>query len=363
VRREQVMGQVMVMLLDEKIALTEAQRQKLEPIADRLVKDVPELYPEGNPGDYYCVTPDVFYAAAAKTGDTELKPILDAIQLKRWHDLAKPETPPDDAPSPAQASAPNADEPEDVEKAISNFFYEKTEDERQRELETNMLKAEDAARVAGLSAESAERLEAAAAGATEQSLMTWKWFTEQQIRSQLQGLTPQNVNQRLESLQDFFFQRRFGISNREDIWDETVQSELTAQQQDAWKKETSAREDYRGNAIAAVVLSEFDRQAHLTDEQWGKLHPLVAGVLNDYSQGITQVFSGMNGTPWYLGGPYMLIPLAGVDDQALKSVLTKDQMDLWTGSQEFANANNLWQIVRQMHAQRVRRTARTVIED
>ncbi|HEX4140628.1 MAG TPA: hypothetical protein VHY09_09795 [Candidatus Methylacidiphilales bacterium] len=369
-RREQVMGQVMVMLLDEKLALTSAQRQKLEPIADRLVKDVSAFYPDASAGAYNMISPDCFYNVAGKASDSELKPILDAVQLKRWHGLGKPETP-DDAPSATPAGPAHDDnEPEDVEKAISSFFYEKTESERKRELEANTLKAEDAARVAGLNAESAERLEAAAAGATEQSLMTWKWFTEQQIRSQLQGLTPQNVNERLAGLQDFFFQRRFGISNRPDIqniWDETVQAELTAQQQDAWKKETDARESYRGNAISAVVLSEFDRQAHLTDDQLGKLHPLVTGVLNDYSQGIAQVFSGVNGTPWYLGGPYTLIPLAGVEDQDLKSILTKDQMDLWTGSQEFANANNLWQVVKQMHVQqgiqRVRRTARAVIED
>ena len=369
-RREHVMSLVMVMLLDDKIALTSAQRDKLEPITERLVKDIPQLYPQGNPGDYYSVNLDVFYAATTKTTDVELKPILDTVQLKRWHELATTETQQDGMPRPAaRPSTPNNDEPEDVDKAISNFFYEKTEAQRKEMLETNALKAEDAARVAGLSAESAERLEAAAAGTTEQSLMTWKWFTEQQIRSQLQGLTPQNVNQRLDGLQDFFFQRRFfGMNNRQDLWDQTVQSELTAQQLDAWKKETDAREDYRGKAIAAVVLSEFDRQVHLTDEQWDKLAPLVAGVLSDYSQGITQVFSNMNGTPWYLGGNYNLIPLLGLDDQQLQVVLTKDQLDLWTGSQEFANASNLWQVVKQMHAQQqrihqVRRTARAVIQD
>ena len=40
-RREHVMTLVMVMLLDDKIALTVAQREKLEPIAERLVKDMP----------------------------------------------------------------------------------------------------------------------------------------------------------------------------------------------------------------------------------------------------------------------------------------------------------------------------------
>jgi hypothetical protein len=369
-RREHVMSRVMVMLLDDKIALTVAQREKLEPITERLVKDIPQLYPQGNPGEYYSVSLDVFYAATTKTSDAELKPILDTVQLKRWHELATQQTPPEGMPRPAtRPSAPNDDEPEDVEKAISTFFYEKTESQRKELLQANTLKAEDAARVAGLSAESTERLEAAAAGTTEQALMTWKWFTEQQIRSQLQGLTPQNVNQRLDGLQDFFFQRRFfGMNNRQDLWDQTVQSELTEPQLDAWKKETDAREDYRGKAIAAVVLSEFDRKAHLTDDQWDKLDPLVTGVLKDYSQGITQVFSNMNGTPWYLGGGYTLIPLVGLDDQQLQAVLTKDQMDLWTGSQEFATANSLWQVVKQMHTQqqriqKVRRTARTVIQD
>jgi hypothetical protein len=52
-----------------------------------------------------------------------------------------------------------------------------------------------------------------------------------------------------------------------------------------------------------------------------------------------------------------------VDDNDLKSILTKDQIDTWTGSQDYANANNLWQVVKQFHAQRARQNARTLIED
>ena len=91
----------------------------------------------------------------------------------------------------------------------------------------------------------------------------------------------------------------------------------------------------------------------------------MAGVLSDYSAGINQVFSNMYGTPWYLGGNYNLIPLLGLDDQQLQAVLTKEQMDAWAGSQEFANASSLWQVVKQMHArvQKVHRTARAVIQD
>ena len=91
-RREHVMGEVMVMLLDEKLALTEAQRQKLQPLADRLVKDIPALYPESGPENGPpSYSPDVFYGACAKAGEAELKPILDQPQLQRWQSLAKPD--------------------------------------------------------------------------------------------------------------------------------------------------------------------------------------------------------------------------------------------------------------------------------
>jgi hypothetical protein len=365
------MGQVMVMLLDEKLALTETQRQKLEPIADQLVKGIPQLYPEGANSGYSFISPDVFYTTTGTVSPAALKPILDPSQLKRWQDLGKSETPQmnvADADSTPVTVVPS----QDVERTISTFFYEKSESERKRELAVNTLKAEDISRVVGLKADAAERLQAAAYGATEQSLMNWKWFTEQQIRSQLQNPTPQDIKQRLEGLQDYFFQRNFGNSNQQNVWDQIVQTELTAQQLDVWKKETDARENYRDNAISALALSELDRKAHLTDAQWSKLLQLVSGVLNDHKAGITQFFSGMNGTPWYLGGPYVMIPLAGVEDQDMKSILTKDQMNIWTGSQEYANANNLWNVVKQMQGfqiqrqqqvqQHPRRAASTVIK-
>jgi hypothetical protein len=361
-KRAHVMGEVMVMLLDEKLALTEIQRQKLEPIADRLVKDVPELYPEDGPNTYYTFTPDLFYSAARKASEAELKPVLDAMQLKRWSALTQGEPSlPENIDNVVKPAADNG--PEDVEKAVSNFFYDKSEKERERSLAANTLKAEDVTRVAGLKAEAAEQLQAAARGATEEHLTTWKWFTEQQIRSQLQDVTPQNVRQRLAGLQEFFFQRNFGMPARDTIWDETLQSQLTTAQRQAWDKEIEARKVYRGNAIAALVLAEFDRQNQLTDDQWTKLQPLIAGVVTDYAGGITQVFSGMNGVPWYMGGPYVLIPFAGVDEDQLKTILTKDQMDAWTGSQDYANATNLWRAVQQVHTQQVRQNARPVIED
>jgi hypothetical protein len=361
-KRAHVMGQVMLMLVDEKIALTEAQRQRLAPITDRLAKDAPELYPPEGDNNYFNTSPEAILAVAAKATDAELEAILDDVQLKRWHHFSDQDI--DDlddedgvAPGPSGdgKSKPEENaEPEDVERLISLFFYEKTENERKRALEINILKAEDAVRAAKLDPEIAAQLQAAARGATEEYLTTWKWYMEQQIRANLQDVTPQNVKQRLLGFQNFFFQRNFGEPNGSDLWDETVKTELTAKQRESWQKETDARAAFHDKAVVELVMEEFDRENQIASDQWARLEPMIARVMKDYSAEIGQIFS-QNNPPWYMQGPYMLLPFAGVSDADLKTVLSKDQMDRWHASGNCTNATNLWQNIEQIHKQRTQR--------
>ena len=353
--RAQVLGRMMIVLLDERIAFTAAQRQRLQPVADRLVSNSPGLFPPDQSDlENMSCSPVTFYAAAGSATDAELKPILDDVQLKRWRALAEParaSTPPDDGKT---KPAPNAG-PEDIEKAISLFLYQKAENERKRLFDLNVLKAEDIMRVAGVSAESAARLQAAARGATEEALSGWKWFTEQQVRAQLQEVTPQNIQQRLDGLEDYmFFQRNFGQANRQSLWDDTVKSVLTAPQQEAWKKETDARAAYGDAAIATMVVSNFEAGNEITPDQRTKLEQMVAKVVHDYGQDIDQIFSPNNPVPWYMQGSYSVLPIAGISDDDLKGVLTKQQIDRWHTSPDCGNISGLWTNIQQMHAQRQR---------
>jgi len=208
--------------------------------------------------------------------------------------------------------------------------------------------------VTGLSATAADQLQVAARGITEASMASWKWMIEQQVRSQLQEVTPQNVKQRLDSLQDFFFQRNFGVqSMSQPIWDNTVKVELSAKQQELWKKETDARADFQDKAIASLVVAEFDRRYQLTADQWDKLEPVIAGVVHDYSPEISQIFSFSNGVRWFMGSGYTLLPFDGVPEADLKAILSKDQWTRWSGSEECGNAAGLWQNIQQRHNQRL----------
>jgi hypothetical protein len=354
-KREEVMGQMMLMELDEKLALTEEQRQKLKPLTDRLIKDVPQLFPKASSGEsYYGYSPDTFLSAANRANEAELKPILDKVQMKRWKDLSKADGAAEDGSDNDDAKTKPASAPEDVDLAISRFLYDKAQLERKRAIEINLLQAEDAARVAGLSAEVADQLRVAALGTAESYLNNWKWFTEQQIRSQLQDVTPQNVRQRLQSIQAFFFQRNYGLGNSSNLWDETVKASLTPKEQETWKKETDARSAFKDKSIGDFVMAEFDRETRLTPQQWDKMEPIVSGVIHDYGKEMSQMFAFGNGMEWYMEGPYILMPMAGVPDAQLKGILTKDQLDSWHSSQQCGTATSLWQNVQQIHDQRVR---------
>jgi hypothetical protein len=361
VKREHVMSQVMLTLLDDKIALTTDQRAKLVPLTDRLIKDVPNLFPNAAMamGGYFAIQPQMLYNAAAKATDADLKPVLDDLQLKRWHELANPDDSQANGADGGKTKPDDAVEPEDVEKAISAYLFQKTEEQRKKSINESVLKAEDVARTAKVGTDAACRLEAAARGTAEESLAMWKWQVEQQIRGQLQGdLTPQNIKQRLAGIQDFIFQQNFVMMRmnqggpRLDYWDATVKSALTPQQQDLWKKETDARDAFRGQAVAALVLEEFDRKYELTDDQWQKLSPIIAGIVHDDSADISQMFGNGNETPWFLNSQFTLMPFVGMSDTDLKSILTKDQLTQWTGSPDYANATSWWTNIKQIHQQR-----------
>ena len=355
-KRVHALSQIMIALLDEKIAFTESQRAKLQPIAARIVENEPELFPDTTTDSYFGYSVEMFYVMAGAT-DAELKPFLDEIQLNRLRKLAKPGDP--GADKLKSKPAANA-EPQEVDRAISAFLFEKEKNERARLVEVSGLKVEDVARVAGLGADAKSRLELAVRGAAEQSLVAWRWFIDQQIRGQLQDATPQDIKQRLDGIQDFIFQQRIffggrgfaGSQSNPGIWEQTVDVELDAKQKEAWKKETDARAAFRDAAIAEFVIAEFDRRFRLTADQSAKLEPILSGIVHERSPDISQIFSSAANSPWFLEGPYSLLPFAGVPEADFKTILTKDQWDRWHDSPEKANSSSLWQNIEQMHKQR-----------
>jgi len=365
-RRVRIMGRMMLVLLDEKIAFTSSQRQQLEPITERLARDQMRQV-LGSAPEYGGVSPPVFFAAASKASEAELKPLLDSIQWGHWQEVCMPKN---TAAVPAKSGttatpSQQATEPEDLEREISDFLQEKTAVARKRILAEMNLKTEDVSRIAHLPANVIGMLQTAARGDAEESLTQWKSNIDQFVRSNLlREATAQNVKQQLARLEDFnleaqFMNRRFPRNGRktsesETIWDYAVKTELTAEQQTAWRKELDERSSYREKVITSAIMEAFERQNPITTAQREKLEPIIAGILKDYAQDIGTFFSSSNDIPWYLQSYNMFIPFSGVPEDEFKAILTKEQWDRWTGSNECSNVANYWENLKQIHESRVK---------
>ncbi len=348
-RRTHALAMLMVAMLDEKIAFTAKQRPELEPFMERLVQTVDAFYPQNdnNNNDYLSLNPDLFYKAAGKAKPEELRPILDDLQWKHWQELGRQkrvvnEDFDDDrqpTPGPVKPDPTAIEEPEDLERFVSDYLQGKAA-EQQKELDAAMiLQAEDAARVAGLPPETAERLRTAAHGAAEISLAAWCSSFEQSVRAQTQGATRETVQQRLGSQSRGYY----GKADARELvmWKQAVKTGLTQAQQDAWQSERDARERYNDDATAQFILAEFDRSFVLSVDQWERLAPLLAQSIREYRPEISRMFS-YNTPQWFLTSYYMFLPMHAIPEADCKTIIGKERFDRWTESNGYRFSVQYW---------------------
>ena len=353
-----IMAHILVAELDQKVAFTSTQRQQVQPIVDRLIREDPALIPkDDNMEGQNNRGLQPLFAAAGKATEAELKPILEPIQWKHWQEACDPKNNMNQRVyvSPQARQDPKAKEPvrdadpEDFERELSDFLYEKSLAEQKRTLGELMLKVEDATRVAGLNAETTSHLETAARGAAEKGMATWRDSMDQMVRNNLGTVDPAKIKQRLAGLGSYMFQRNFLAMNTPAIWEAAVKRELTEAQQKAWQVETDARSEARDKTISQAVLAEFDRAVPLSEEQWSKFEPIISGIIKEYGPSISRMFSNAYTYPWYVQQYYAPIPFAGVPEKDFKAILSKEQIEHWTASNVGSNSANWWSNIKSNH--------------
>ena len=300
-RRVSRFARMLVWALDQAVAFTATQRAQMWPLAEKWVREKKSLFVERRGNSYMSYSTDTFYRAAASAKEEDLQKILDGKQLARWKTVCG-------RPTAAQRltalRARNVSaakertklasfEPEELEGAISDQLAEMAEREKEMALANYLLQAEDAIRVAAIEGRAVQRLQTAARGAMEVEFDGWRENWATQIRSQLQGATPADFQQRIENigLNSMNRRRPAAVAEKDGIWEKTVAAELTDAQRAAWKKETDARDADEQETVVAVLLGELDRLCLLTEEQRGKFEPMLAAHLKEYGPDL--VFMGL----------------------------------------------------------------------
>ena len=327
-RRAHALARLMLARLDEKVALTTSQRERLAPICEELAeKNVDNVFTL-SVESYVQVDGYGTLTSALKSKDTEIQAVLEPVQWRHWLDACEIAAEGQQNrfqrrrnPLQKEAKPTNPPEPEESEQAISDYLDGKAQAMRRRVLGEFLLRAEDAGRAANLPVEKIERLKTAARGAVDLSLTNWKSSTDQMVRANIGDSSPRFIRLRLEGMERYNFQSRLlPPPETQALWTNAFKTELDAPQIAAAEKVAKERKALRSDAIAGFVIAMYDMSLPITPEQQAKIEPAVSKMITEYESDILGFFSSDN-SDWYLSTYSMFVPVAAIPEADFKSIL------------------------------------------
>ena len=337
--------------VDRSVGFTAEQREKIEPLLARhLASKADKPTSEDENGDEENNALDLrgLVNEGAKLKQQDVKPLLLEPQWKRWQTEVKRE--PGQRRRPAVGDAKPKDKKQgaqSVEAILSEHLHNLQEVERENRFATMRVRVEEAARIGSLPPAAAARLQSAAQGAVESSLVSWMESMANWMRSSLRNATPQSVKAQLEGM-GTLYNRSDAPPEQSALWKGTIEEVLKPEAITLWKKEQEDRETYRNRALARTVLAEVNRRNPIKDEQADKLEPLLAKITKEYGQDLNEWYS----EPWY-GYSYVLCtPLAGVPEKELAEIFTPEELKRLKSTILEQAAQN-WAGVHEQHEARV----------
>lgn len=353
-RQDKAMAMIFLSHLDSVVLFTAAQREKMEPLAIKIMSKVPTRERENfsfNSG------------YVSKFDAEELKLILDEKQIQHLQDsngnmrghrngevIAEKDE--------QEVAGNDVDLDLDEDAIFSAYFNARDKTQRDKLADGFLVKLEDIKRVANPSDESIQRLEIASRGAAEHALDFWRPNFENWVRSSMRNVTPKALKQRLATLnRDVSFGEQAATFDQP-IWSYAVTDALTDSQMEIWMNEVQGRKNYHDRARVLMILAELDRRFHLNLDQFQKLEPLLTEAVAEYAGDFNRMFSGGSGEM----PRYMIVLLAGVPEEKTKGILTPEQFEQWQNA-DSAQFKSWWENIKNSHDARKKNGANRIIRE
>jgi hypothetical protein len=328
--------------MDRTLVLNQEQRKKLEPL---LLEQMQPLL-EQRRQQYWSYNVTQLFQNAGKVKPETLQAILDDVQWKHWKELVA-----SNSSSSRNGVMPNMNgggpEVPDMEAAISAHLYKMYVAERSKMLAQMMPQVEDAERVLTLPEPAVARLTTAAKGAVETGMEYWRQNIDRYVRQSVQTATPKNILQALAGTERVSFGRNESGPQNTELWKTALKTTLDEAQQTKLQQVINERQTYRLRAMAAMSTSELDRRRKLSADQCAKIETAIGKVLAEYLPDIERYMSQQ----WFLQYYYALVPLGGVAEKDLQTILTPEQWKL-SKERDLPDAMQYWEGIRNNHAQR-----------
>lgn len=349
-----------MMTLELMTALSDEQRQAAERLADKTAVTEEELAMVTDLN----ATPRLWRVWALERAGRELAEILDdrqqrlvtkglaSLEQGNSSQRSTEELKPARKRHPAEGPA----DPSEVEAVVSQYLAQVSRDHAQRGLESLLRQVERVVRVLNLEDSARAALELAARGTAQAAVETHRTNQGRYVRSQIQGVGPENIHERLKTVGGYsFYMGREGTTLVESTLDELIIEEqrklLEAHQDELVKRRTEA--------ILQMALTRMEKTAGLSGAQLEKLAELLRGVMQKYGPDIEQNFQSWGErTPWYLQSYYLMLPLSGVAEADLKALLNEKQQGSWSEAAT-QGGGHYWEQIMSYHDRRMNSPATT----
>ncbi len=337
-RGARAVAMLFVAEMDQILLFTSEQREKLEPIAAKTLAEWSKKKSNNE-----AVTP----GQAALFKADEVKAVLESGQWEIWEAAARGDVTgrrnnrwrgmrqlggqagvlvdkveKEDGP-PQKEKQDAADD-----ETIFTMHFEKCLVDMRRDKAALVgAKLDDVRRVVKLSPERLSYLEIAAKGAVEHALDTQREQLESWVRSTVQMAKGAALRARLADMnaENFGFGDE-GTTGEHVLWKDALAEVLTSEQKNILGAALAARETYRQRAYSRAILAELNRRYHLSNDQFGKLEPLVETAVGEYYDDFMNMFGrgSSNIIPRYLITLFLAVP-----EDASRSILNASQWKQW----------------------------------
>lgn len=357
--RLEAIGELAVALVEEWVGIAPDQ---WETIAALCRKPSERLATQFNEQHYY-IGINEFSDVLATVDDKKLAEILDEAQQERWEmatkqilanlnnnrgviNLAGNNA----GQPPAKEAIPAGPSPRFVEKAITDLLYQRNQQKHQEYLLICRSEIAVCAKAAGVDEALIPRLETAAKGSIAMVVNRWDSNFSRYVRQRANGANPRTIHQQLAGVGNYHSNAEEPLETND--WQKYLEQVLEPEQLKLWQEASALREERRRRAIGGMVSAFFETRLGLGMEQANKFQEKVAKALKTYGPDIDRMFRSHN-SPWFLQYYTIGIGAMGIPDEELKSLLTKDQFDVWE-QQFFGNASNYWGNIEQYHESRMK---------
>jgi len=333
-------------ILDERVGLTQAQRQAmlpmLRPVAEKLTEQMRR---------YFNLDP---YSVSSVLRAMELKELKEGLSetqkedFERLLNVTNRQGTDEEQARPDLEAPPPASEAE-LEALLSSELtrrYRVLWEERKAVMKTHL---EDLRRQAGLSEKQCLELSLASVGAVQDSLQMTRQQLGSWLRQSVAGAPAEAVRQRLMNLGTAGFGSEQEASDT-DMWLAALARVMDTAQKQRWEAALEARETELRQTQLLLVMSELDQQLALTAPQSAFFESHLKRILIEFAPDLDE-YNGAR--QWHLHAYSMLTPVMGVPEEEMKKQLSARQMELWD-EKAASQVKHYWDGVKRKHDSRVK---------